>query len=492
MKLILKAILSLYLIFIIYNSFSRYLSFPLDGDLPAIVLPSPVLAPLMNDPFAIKVLLYDSVYANPNRFFAHFFQMEYFKYVPLWLQTMSSPIELWFQNMSSPIDSIYIACAIAKIFIHISLIYLIAIYVTNKKKIWDTDILLVAAITTPLFQTYGYYVWMAIIDHSITYAFAYGLALVFLVAFFLPFFNMGLGRRDFGLRLYEILFLIILLIINMFNGPLNVPASLIICSGVLSCYFAKNYQFYKEYHLVNRLIISIKYIPKSILYFFSFALLVGIYSYYIGRNNSQNLWESLSILERYRRLPHGFWFQYTFKLGQPLLIGMLISNFFIISKLNPSPEARKMLRLLKWFGVLSLVYLLLLPLGGYRAYRENIIRFDTVLPITLISILFYSYSTFYLLKNLAAKYKFLYSLIIIIVSLVYINADEFFVVKKLGQCEKKSLQILANSTERIVFIDTDCSVLNWGKTLSADASKEKTSLLLHWNVLKEQKLYYQK
>lgn len=42
-----------------------------------------------------------------------------------------------------------------------------------------------------------------------------------------------------------------------------------------------------------------------------------------------------------------------------------------------------MINLFKWIGVFSLFYILLLPLGGYRDYRPNVLRHDTILPITL-------------------------------------------------------------------------------------------------------------
>nr|MBK9651342.1 hypothetical protein [Bacteroidota bacterium] len=72
MKLIYKIALPLIVAYFICLSFIRYYNLPLDGDLPAIVLPVESYELVLKDPFGLTVLLNDSVYAATNRFFTHF------------------------------------------------------------------------------------------------------------------------------------------------------------------------------------------------------------------------------------------------------------------------------------------------------------------------------------------------------------------------------------------------------------------------------------
>jgi len=482
MRLLLKIILAIFITYSIGLSFKRYYYFSLDGDLPGIVLTVNSYKAVTQDPFGLNVIVHDSIYPATNRYFAHLSISAYFKSVPFWLQ-----------NFYKPIDSVYIACALAKTLIQLFLIYLIALFVTNKRKFWDLDVLLVASIIIPLFQTYGYYSWMAIIDNSVTYTFFYALSISLVLLFFLPFFNSALGRTSFNFSWLKTAILLILIIIISFDGPLNSPVILLICVSIILNYFVKNYRQLYTFPIFHRITGSIKRIPGSLISLSGIAIVVGLYSFYVGRNNSENFWEAIPISERYSRLPTGFLNEYTLKLGPPLLIIAVVVNFWIISRLKPNEEARKIISLLKWFGVLSIIYMLLLPLGGYRSYRYNIIRFDTILPITLGLVFFYGYSTFYILKHLQKNYKMsIYVTILVIISCVYLNANEWGHIHKNNQCERDAIEKIAASEERVVFIDRDCSVVNWVKTTDVNDSKNKSALLLYWNILKEQKTYYQK
>jgi hypothetical protein len=482
MRIVFKIALVSFLLFFIFLSFKRYYYFPLDGDLPGIVLPAACYIPVMKDPFAINVIVHDSVYAAPNRFFTHFFLSGYFKTIPLWLQ-----------RFFAPLDSVYIACALAKTAVHFCLIYLIALLTTNRKKFWNTDVLLVASIINPLFQTYGYYDSMSVIDNSITYVFFYAMSLTMVFLFFLPFFNALLERTSFNFSWLKIAWLLFLMIVCTFSGPLNAPVILLTASCILLFLYKKNYFAQKKLTFIKRAVRAIRSIPRPMMGLLAAAIAISLYSLYVGRNNSENLWESLPLSERYSRLPKGFWYQYTFKLGLPLLITVIVFNFIIVSRIKPDLEAKKMITAVKWFGGLCLIYIALLPLGGYRSYRPNIIRFDTILPVTIGLIFFYGYSTYYMLKHLPANYtKYIYTAGILFISWIYINADQVAKVRKNNLCERDGIEKVAASSERNVLIDNDCSVVDWRKNTNKDDSRNKAELLLYWNVFKEQKRFYQK
>jgi hypothetical protein len=136
------------------------------------------------------------------------------------------------------------------------------------------------------------------------------------------------------------------------------------------------------------------------------------------------------------------------------------------------------------------IYILLLPLGGYRVYRSNILRFDTIMPITLGLMIAYAYTTVYVVNHIR-KYKLLlYSILLLGISAAYINAD--WGLLKNNSCERRGFKIIAESNERIVQVPLDCSILNWEKMKTPGDSKSKADMLLYWNIINENKLYWQK
>jgi hypothetical protein len=92
------------------------------------------------------------------------------------------------QSFVDPIDSIYLAGALAKIFIQILILTLLSFYITGRQKVLISDFLTAAVLVIPLFQTNGYRSYMGIIDPSITYTFFYALPCAILLLFYLPFY----------------------------------------------------------------------------------------------------------------------------------------------------------------------------------------------------------------------------------------------------------------------------------------------------------------
>lgn len=153
-------------------SFVQHLSMPLDGDMAGGIVPALDVKPVLSDPFGTSVILEKAFYPNPNRYFAHFSFYKYFNTIPVLLQSFVSTI-----------DSVYLACAIAKIITQFTLISLLAFLITGKIKLFSFDFLLVSVLISPLLQTNGYRSFMGIIDTSITYSFFYALPCVLLLYF---------------------------------------------------------------------------------------------------------------------------------------------------------------------------------------------------------------------------------------------------------------------------------------------------------------------
>jgi len=235
---------------------------------------------------------------------------------------------------------------------------------------------------------------------------------------------------------------------------------------------------------------AFKNIPPFILFFFTFFCLVCLYSLYIGTFNAENDDNPLSIHDRYVRLPAGLYYLFTRKLGLPLLTVMIFLNAFLIRRID-STEAKRIISLLKWIAIFCIIYVLLLPIGGYRNYRPNIIRYDTMIPVTICMIFMYGYSTYFLLKQLSANtaWKRVYALGIVLVSLIFTTADKPTTGK--NTCEKKALEQIVQSKEKIVHLTCDCTVMAWVKITDYHGSEANAELLKYLGILKEKKFYYQ-
>ena len=218
---------------------------------------------------------------------------------------------------------------------------------------------------------------------------------------------------------------------------------------------------------------------------------MSLYSLYIGRNNPIFYNQNLSIFERYLRIPTGLYYLLTQKIGFLCLISFIVINIFIVIRYFKNAKTQKILSLFKWIGLFALLYILLLPLGGYKNYRPFIIRYDTFMPITIGLFFMYGITTYYLIRNIPRKsIKYLYVFFVILFSSIFTFADEPEFNK--NHYEKIALEKISQSTEKIVVIESNCTVLSWEKITDPKESELNGQLLEIWRITKDKKLYYQK
>lgn len=473
MKRIAYIFLLLFVLSDIVFSTVQHVHMPLDGDLANIVAPSQDYQKVLEDPFGFQVVLNDSVYPAPNRFFAHWFQQQYFRTAPLVLQ-----------HFSTPVESVYLASGFAKSIIQYGLIFLMAIGVSRHRNPFHKDFLLACALLIPLFQTFGYNGYMGIIDHSISYSFFYAFSCGILLWFFLPFFNSWFYKQDYGKHFLQLLFSVLLAVILVFHGPLNPAVVLIVCPATMLLLFWKNLKQMADRSALERIKLAFHNMPKKTLSIFILVSILALYSLYIGRNNIENLWTEVPLWDRYKKLPLGLWNQFTQKLGLPLLLIMVAINRIIVRTQNIHKQ--KLVKLLHWILVLSAIYILLLPLGGYRSYRPNIIRRDTIMPIILALIFFYGLSSFYILKQIQMRKKGYY-LGTISFLLIFTFAD--LSIKKKNLCEKQALERIAASSAKTIILEEDCNVMSWEKLERFENSELNMVLLKHWGIVRSEKRY---
>ncbi len=456
-------------------SFAQHYSMPLDGDMAGGIVPAEDVKQILNDPFGISVLTENAVYPNPNRYFAHWTFFTYFNSMPLLLQTIFRPI-----------DSVYIACALAKIAIQVLILVLLSFYVTGKTKILNSNFLIAAVLIAPLFQVNGYRSYMGIIDPSITYTFFYALPCSLLLLFYFPFFSDAYyGTTLLKNRLLRIA-LVALTLFSVFNGALN-PAIILTITFVysLKCFVNTS----NEVTIGKRIVLAYHSVPKTHLFFFSFASILSLYALLIGLNNAIFLGETIPLAERYARLPMGIITILTQKIGFLILLAAIGVNITLLRRTTQNNEIKKLLHLFNWIGLFSLLYILLLPLGGYKEYRPNSVRYDTIMPITIGLLFIYGMSSLELIKILHNRTRTMYFILLTAVAFIFLIADkpEF----KKNACERLALEKISKSNDKVVFLEDNCTVLSWYKITDSTKSTLNGQLLEKWRITKDIKKYYQ-
>jgi hypothetical protein len=460
-------------------SFLQHLSQPLDGDMAWNIVPANDVKQVLKSPFGLGAILKNQTYPNPNRFFCHWIFREYFLFAPLFLQ-----------KFVEPIDSIYQSCAISKIIIQLVLIILLAIAISGTKNILKLDLMIAAILVTPFFQTNGYRSYMGIIDPSTTYTFFYALPCALLLLYFLPFIRQFYHNKKSSVQLFTKILWIPLAIVVCLSGPLNPGVALIFSMLVILPKVIINYFNSNRVEIINKLSSAIKVIPKSYWFFLLPVSLFSVYSLFLGRYNSITIATQIPLGEMYLKLPKGIYYQFTQKLGFPVLFIILTINIIIISKKFKTIEGKKILNIFKWIGIFSLCYVLLLPLGGYRIYRPNILRYDTIMPITLSLIFIFGVSTLFIFKSMSNRQKIWYIPIIVGVLFIFTNSDQARFDK--NKCERIALKEIADSKDTVVPLQHDCSVVAWGKILKPEDSELNAQLLNIWGITNEKRLYYNK
>ncbi|MFA5416977.1 MAG: hypothetical protein WC341_00825 [Bacteroidales bacterium] len=474
-----KKVLIILLLADLAFSFYQHFHKPLDGDMSEIIVPRPDKGyyQVLHDPFGLGVLLHNQVYANPNRFFAHWTSSTYFLNMPLLLQIFTDPI-----------NSVYLSVAMAKTAIQILILFLLAVFISNKKKIYQLGFLIAAALISPLFQTEDFSRYLGVIDQSVIYTFFYAFPLGLLMLFYLPFYDAIYHAKKLHFNVIQHLLMIIFIFVLTLNGPLVPGVVLIACPMTLLIMWISYYNQSGSGTVIGKSLIAIKRIDGYLLFYFTGISLLSLYSLYIGQNNALNASASISLLSRYERLPAGIYYLITQKLGYPLMLLAIAFNVFVIRKRYRQSSGTKLLVFFKWFAIFSFLYIVLLPLGGYRSYRENILRYDTIMPITLGLMYFYGATSFYLLKHISGKNKKYYLSGIIVLSLIFTAAD----IPKTGdyQCERQALESIAKSPDNIVALSNNCPVMEWHPISDYHDSALNADLFYYWHITDERKLYY--
>ncbi len=476
-----KILYSLFLVFILADigySFLQHYNTPLDGSMAGGIVPSEEVRPILESPLGMRVFITKETYPNPNRFFCHWLFNKYFNHIPIILQ-----------KFVNPLDSVYLSCAISKIIIQIILIVLLSILISGNTNMFKFESLLAAVLIIPFFQTNGYRSHMGIIDPATTYTFFYALPTALLLLYFSPLILQRYYGKEFkGFKYISILWIPLALVCSL-SGPMNPGIALIFSMLLIINNLIMNFRKSGHENILDRIKYSIQKIPRVYYFFIIPIVIFSLYSIYLGRYNSVSLSNKMSLASLYAKLPEGIYYQFTQKLGFPVLFSILIINTLIIKSQFKTIEGRKILKTFKWIGIFAIIYILLLPFGGYRDYRKYILRYDTIMPITLSLMFIFGKMTILILNNISLRQKSWYIPLIMLVIFIFTNSDEPKFDK--NDCERDAINQIAESPESIVKISDECNVLSWDKIEDPNDSELQSKLLQLWGIIDEKKLYYQ-
>lgn len=330
-----------------------------DPDLSRVAGPTQSYAHVLHDPFGIDGLQTGLRYPGAGRFMAHVTTKAWADHALGWMHVV----------VSDPVRSLYFSLAFTAIVVHIGFLVVGCGYLRAYQPMTTTSTIFGAFGLSLFVQLASQRFYVGIIDHSMSYTFAYAIPLLALAAFFLPVYR-SLLHRDYVPSLIVSAALVPVAIYLAFSGPLVQPVVALI--GVLSVVA----QAIRR----NRLLVHWRLVPGLVA-----LAILSAWGMYVSQFNSEAT-TSVTIRTRYSLLRHGL-FEVLVRPSSPwpLLLAALVFLYQFVARSAPG-TVRLCLRKHLIVGVsFSVAWLTLLPLGGYRNYRPFILSSVTLLPVTLMA-----------------------------------------------------------------------------------------------------------
>ncbi|MFK7798352.1 MAG: hypothetical protein AB8E82_12945 [Aureispira sp.] len=489
---VLIAVLAIFALWDLYTSFDFYRHSELMGDFTTITLPHAWYTPVLEDPLGLNVMMTGEGHAATNRFWAHYITYAYFNQFPFLLQNLGI----------SPIDSIYLACGWLKLLTQLGIILLFSKWILGNTALFSKYTIALVAFLCPFFLTadthyraFDLTSSMKIIDPSIAYTIFYASSLLLLLLYLHPFLQRAWGLKTGGFSIPQHLLLFLLSFVISFNGPTSSPVILLICPLILLSLWYKNFKELSTTPFAEPVVAAIKMIPKELLFHFVWVGVLNLYSFYLGTFNLENPTTQPLLLERYGLLWQGFYHHYIYNNYHiapwaVLFIWTLINTKIIVGLAQPIKQKRY-INTFKVLLLFSIGYILLLPLGGYRAYRPFIIRYDVAMPVNLGLLFLFAYSCTILVKQLQGTPQKIYTSLLIGL-VVFLSIVDRTPNSASNVCEYEALQQLAKAEETLVELPP-CKILSWSLYTDPTGADSETvcKTLYLWNIIDtEEKRYY--
>lgn len=456
-------------------SFYQHYHFPMDGDMEESVLPRDYLLPLYQDPFGVKMIASGEPHAAPNRFFSHYLLYKTYRTVPFGLQ-----------RVVEPLSSIYLTNALCKILMQMALLLLLCTLVCGGFRVKEPRFYLAMLLFSPLFQTCGATHSFGLIDVSVSYAFFYALSLIFLVCCFLPFiYEEFFGRKFLSNSILRVVFYLFFCILTCFSGAVNTAIALVAIFTLLLRHFTR---YLSDKTLEKKSLWAfIKSIPKHYwLYLLPLGLL-SLYSFWLGTYNTIWKGEVLTLAERYRMLPKGFLAMFK-NTAFDILFALSVLNLAII-RIKFRQKGSAAIKIFLWMNVFALLYMALLPFGGYRPYRPYIIRYDVIIAVSFLYIFYLVYSTMFLMENLPQQRARILYLAGCLLFMAYFTAIDI-PLKWTNDREVAAIRKIQESSEVPVVLTEPATVVSWLPTYSVEESRNASEMLYLWRITDTVKPFY--
>jgi len=367
--------------------------------------------------FGIQNIFSDIKYANSNRYISFLCQHIFF--------VSFDSVYSIFKSFFPKHEFIYIYIAFAKLLVQ----FFISILLCQLISIDKSKICLNFLIITLLVQHFGFYGQFGIIDHSITYLFFYGITMIGHLSQFII-----LKKYYKNFNLINATVFLGISWLTVFSGSINYAIQLVTIPFLLY-YFRKE----KNILLKTTLILS---------WFF------GILSYLVNLQNIEGQDSSVTIIMRYGLALKGLFILIFHHIGWAILLLFLYYQFKIYSKNNTLKIDKGIIRSVIGF---ILLYLILIPMGGYRPYRPYIIRYDVIIPISLcvFGMIIYLNQFLVSIKN--------YSKILLLFCLILFGFQFYKIDRNANQEEKKILAEIENSKNLKIKVSKGSKFLAWDK-----------------------------
>lgn len=458
---VLSIFLIIFLTYDIISSAYLYYHLNIDGDITKIVTPILWYKDVLNDPFGIKAVTQNFEYGGAGRFMAHVSPLLWFQYV----------FNLIYSVVKNPIVSIYLCSSLFVIIIHLSFLFLMNRFIKVNLKFNFNHFLLLLCLTSSFIQYNKFYDSFGLIDRSISYVFFY-IFPILVLAFYYSVFYIKYQLGDFRINIFTHILLILLSIFLAFSGPLIQPIVFIV---TMLCSFA--YLFIKEDKFFKRFILN-----KNILFHFILMLALSLYAFYVARFNSEKNFD-VSLIERYKLLAKGIIHICTLNFSILIVAIFFSINLFFIFKLENSYKFKVQLF---WIALFITTYFSLLPLGGYRPYRPYILRYDTLIPVTLLIVYLVVYSMVFIL-NQKTNLPFLkYYIVLPILFIAFMTIADKKIAKEENACQHRSLYALnKNKKDTILYVSRECNLGTWQESDLNDPYTQEmlTTLFKKWHVI---------
>ncbi len=443
---------------------------PLQGDIVPLVLPDKVNAPVLKDPFGINALITENYHPNINRFFSTITLYSLFHSVPFALQQVVHPVE-----------SLYLTAAIFKGMVYLGFLLMITRLVVGPKAGWK-DWILSLFLLTPLMQVGGYFGNIELVGSSIVYQCFYSFPLLLLLVWCLPFFDALKPNLYFKFEWWKLLLLLGLTIFCSFSSALM--PGIVLIGGSLYYYF---------FYLKNRNLLFEGGKPVSLFSLLNYQhlllllfMFLSAYSFFLGGYNPESVTE-FSIIERYQKMCSGMVKHYLEVPSLPIIFVSILINYFILKRNKALIWNRSFGSLAKPILLFIFFYVLLLPLGGYRSYREVILRSDVLLPTTILIFFLFVISSFTVIKFLKGTLLKRYSIFIGLLTFIFTFYD-IGSIPSGKNCEAKVLYQISNTEDEILNLSTSCKVMDWEAVENPMYYKNHAKFWQKWNLANQKVL----